>query len=70
MVKNLDLGVEQAWDQMLALPLQADLPQVKVLVLDFVDLPGSLKHFALSVPCSQIIHNNIWLKWILDDSAY
>lgn len=57
LVKNLDFRIEQAWDQMLALPLQADQSPWKVLVLDSVvhnpgscELPGSLKHFELSFP--------------------
>lgn len=56
-VKNLDMGIRQAWDQMLALPLLADQSQLKDLVLDFLvykprpcEVPGCLKLFALSVP--------------------
>lgn len=44
-VKNL--GTEQAWDEMLVLPLLADQVQLKALVLDFAvynprlcELPG------------------------------
>lgn len=47
MVKNLGFGIEQAWDEMLVLPLLADEAQLKALVLDWAvhnptpcELPG------------------------------
>lgn len=46
-VKNLGLGIEQAWDEMLVLPLLADQAQLKALVLGLAvynprpcELPG------------------------------
>lgn len=46
-VKNLGFGIEQAWDEMLVLPLLADQAQLKALVLDWAvynprpcELPG------------------------------
>lgn len=76
-VKNLGLGIEQAWDEMLVLPLLADQAQLKALVLGLAvynprpcELPGLWNVLHYQFPSVFPVHPQQSVKWILDESAY
>lgn len=71
-LKDLDLGIEQAWDEVLVLPLLADQSQLKILVLDFIaynpkpcELPGFSEMFCILSSSKSSTTISVWNRFLM-----